>query len=839
MEELKNEQQPVWKRILPHAIAVVCFLLISVVYFSPVFQGKVLPQGDVQQFEGSAQEIVDYYNNEGESTAWTNSMFSGMPAYQIGIWGGSPNFLDYLDAPLKALGAGTAGPLFASMLMAYILFCLMGFKPITAVLGAVAYGLSSYNIIIIDAGHVTKAWAIAYIPLILAGVAGLFRNKYLWGSLLLALGIALQVKSNHLQVTFYTGLLCIMLYVGYIVIEIINKKYKALPKVIGFSLIAVALAVACNIGGLYSNYEMTRESTRGQSELTTPTESEKKSSGLDKDYAFAWSYGKGETLSLLIPNIHGGATGGKVNPSSNLYKATAAHGLQLPAAFSYWGDQPFTSGPVYFGAIVCFLFVLGMFIIKNKLKWVLFIATIFFIFLSWGYNFDGFNSWFFYNFPFYNKFRTVSMALVIPAITMLVVAVWAVNDFFSGNADKSKLKIALFISGGITAFICLLFALMPGLFFDFASKNDVQMQTQIHQMFGAEGWTWFSQALHQDRKDLLSADALRSLVFVVLATIVLWGSLNIKSKQAEMIFPAILAVLILADLWAIDRRYLNDDHFQNKASYIAQQFPRSVADEAILQDKQPSYRVLNLNNPFNESATSYYHKSIGGYHAAKLKRYQELIDYHLTNEINTIINSFRTNNVDSILGSFGKTPSLNMLNAKYIIYSPEQPPLQNPYALGNAWFVSGFNFVDNADAEIAALNTLNPATIAVVDKRFEKDLAGFKFSADSAATITLTTYKPNKLVYKSKANSEQLAIFSEVYYANGWQAYIDGKEAPHFRADWTLRAMRVPAGEHEIVFAFEPHDYLLCRTITTASSAILVLALLGSVGLGIFRKRKE
>ncbi|SBV98933.1 conserved membrane hypothetical protein [uncultured Dysgonomonas sp.] len=839
---IKKEQSLV-KMLLPHIIAVVAFLFITMAYFSPMLQGKVLSQHDVTQYQGSAKEISDYYYNEGKTSAWTGSMFSGMPAYQIGVHGGSPNFLDYLEAPVKALGNTTAGPVFAGMLMAYILFCLMGFSPAVAILGAVAYSLSSYNIVILNAGHVTKAWALAYMPLIVAGFMSLFKNKILLGSVLVGLGLALQIKSNHLQVTYYTGLLSVILFITYAVEVISKKNYKSFLMSCGAMIIAVALAVLANLGNIYGNMEMARESTRGKSELTSPkSESEKQSTGLDKDYAFGWSYGKAETFTFLVPNLYGGESKPYDKDAQSIKVLTQkVQSGEIPAEFAnqvsripqYWGDQPFTQGTVYLGAIVCFLFLLGMIIIRSNVKWGLLVATIFFILLAWGKNLEWFNDWFFYHFPLYSKFRAVSTALVVPALTIVMVAVWGIKEFFSGEIDKKKLKKALYISLGVVGGLCLILWIAPGAFFNFTSGADAQWKAQVPE--------WYYNALLTDRQDLMSSDALRSLVFVLLGGAILYFSLRTKVDTTKMtIYGSLgLTVLVLIDLWGIDKRYLNENNFVAKSTYKTETFSPSVADQAILKDQHPSYRVLNLNNPFAETTTSYYHKSIGGYHAAKLKRYQELIDNRLDGEVNQIIGTFSSQNIDTIMASFNKTKALNMLNAKYVIYHPEQPPLVNPNAMGNAWFVNEYKLVNNADEEIAAINTLDPHTTAVVDKRFESELSGLKITPDSTATIELVSYKPDVLTYKTKAASEQLAVLSEIYFSNGWQAYVDGKEVPHFRADWTLRAMRVPAGEHEIVFKFEPQGYYNSRHVATASSAVLVLLLIGIIIRPFVLKRKE
>lgn len=839
-----NKEQSLFKMLLPHIIAVAVFLVITMAYFSPLIQGKVLPQHDVTQFQGAFKELSDYYDNEGESSEWTGSMFSGMPAYQIGIKGGSPNFLDYIEKPFKALGSTSAGTVFTAMLMAYILFCMMGFKPVVSILGAIAYSLSSYNIIILEAGHVTKAWTLAYMPLVVAGLIAVFRKKMILGGILFALGLALQIKSNHLQMTYYTGLFCIILFVAYAIQTLSKKDFKTFLKASGILTVGLALALACNIGNIFANLEMARESTRGKSELTiNKSDADQQSEGLSRDYVFGWSYGKAETFTFIIPNLYGGVSKPFDNDSKSVKILTQkVQSGEVPADFAnqvaqvmreYWGAQPFTSGPVYLGVIVCFLFILGMIVIRSKMKWALFVATVFFILLAWGKNLDWFNDWFFYNFPLYTKFRAVSSALVIPALSVVMLAVWGVKEFFSGEIDKKKLTRALYISLGTVGVICLVAWIAPGMFTNFVGENDVRWKDQVPE--------WYYQALLADRKDLLTADALRSLVFVLLAGGIMLFSLRSKMEVHKLaLYSTIgISVLILADLWNVDKRYLGEKNFVNKSTYKSETFPQSVADKAILQDQQPSYRVLNLNNTFEETGTSYYHKSIGGYHAAKLKRYQELIEYRLSNEVEHIIGSFQSQNIDTITASFEGTPSLNMLNAKYVIFHPSQPPLVNPNAMGNGWFVNEYELVDNADAEIMALNTLDPLKTAVVDKRFEGELAGLNIVPDSTATITLTEYKPNRLTYKTKAASEQLAVLSEVYFSDGWQAYVDGQEVPHFRADWTLRALRVPAGEHEIVFQFEPKTYRLCRNVAAASSALLILLLVGILVMPFIKKKEE
>lgn len=866
-----GQEKSLFRSLLPHIVAIIAFIAITMVYFSPLYQNKVLLQGDRTLFIGSSQELREYYNEEGGSSAWTGAVFSGMPAYQIGIWGGSPNTLDYVEKPLRGLVNDTAGPLLMSLFIAYILFCLFGFKPAISFAGAIAYAFSSYNLIIIVAGHMTKAWAIAYIPLIVAGILVLFRRKYLLGGILMALGLGFQLKNNHMQMTYYTGILCAILYISLVIDFVKTKEFKGLAKATGVLLVAILLAFAANYANVYNNYLMSEESIRGTSELTKENEAEesKKSSGLDKEYTFQWSYGKAETFTFLIPDFHGGISkqfDKDSEPFKSLVKMMQSGRLSQQDAemiyrytYEYWGTQPPTSGPVYLGAIICFLFLLGMIIIKNdKLKWAMFAATVLFIFLSWGKNFEAFNDFFFYYFPFYNKFRAVSSALVIPAFTMVFIAIWGLKEFLSGEIERKKLLNALYISAGITGGLCFLFWIAPGAFFNFISPVDEQLQlSQTGE---------FYQAVVGLRKDMLSGDAFRSLIFILLAGAILWFSIrpvknDNKATLSAVAIPLFIAILILVDLWNIDRRYINDDNYMSKAKYENETFKKTEADKFILQDKELSHRVLKLGNPFNENMTSYHHKSIGGHSAVKLRRYQELIDYYLYEEtqyitnvcskaFNTIaakaqddpqmnVNELFMSMQETVSPAFLHTPVLNMLNAKYIIYAGDYPPIVNPYAMGNAWFVTEYKFVDNADEEIAALEDIYPMESAIIDKRFEEQLKGLTIIPDSSATIEMIYYKPNKVSYKLKTVSEQLAVFSEIYFAEGWEVHIDGEPADYFRADWILRGMRVPAGEHEITFEFIPHAYNTSRTITTILSSILLLLVFAGFGFLIFNKKKE
>lgn len=828
------------KNVLKHTGVIAFFILLVSIYFAPgIFNGKAIPQGDMEKAIGMSQELREYYEKEGKSSAWTGSMFSGMPAYHIYIFGGPQNFLSLLEKPIKAIDYQGASALLVGLICFYILMCVLGVNVWLAIAGAIAFAFASYNIIILHAGHITKAYVIAYMPLTIAGMLLVFKEKWLLGGVTTILGIALSIRNSHIQITYYLAIFCFILFLGYLFANIKKKNYVIPAKVSGLFLICILIGVLPSLGSLYSNYEMSKESTRGKSELTSVTtgNTEKVSSGLDMDYAFAWSYGKAETMTLLIPNFYGGSSGGELGKDSELYKAMKANRMQVGKTIqtaTYWGDQPFTSGPVYFGALVCFLFVLGMFVIKNPLKWWILGASVFFIFLSWGRNFMAFNEFMFHYLPMYNKFRTVSMSLVIPSMTFVIIGIWGLKVILLQEVDKKKLLKSFYWAFGIVGGLCLVFWIMPGAFLDFRSPNDVQYQFP----------DWYYNALLQDRESLLKKDAFRSFAFILLgAALIFWF---IKSKNAANIAKYVsigFVLLILVDLWTVDKRFVNYDSFVPKKSVNS--FKKTNADNFILQDKDPSYRVLNLNNPFNESNTSYYHKSIGGYNAAKLRRYQELIDYRISGEINQIINAFqqvRTYEDLENMPVLQNTIGLNMLNARYIVFNPEQPPIINPHAYGNVWFVEDYELVEDADAELAALNRINPLKTAVVDRHFADNITGFSFSKDENATIEMISYEPVRVRYKSHTSSDQLAVFSEIYYPHGWEASIDGEPVEHFRADWTLRSLIVPAGEHVIEFKFVPKTYITMSRIASVSSLLILLMLIATIGWygwSYFKKEEE
>ncbi len=807
-----------FKQFIPHLSAIAIFVAVTLVYFSPVLKGKKLFQSDIAHFEGMSQEIQKFRKETGEEALWTNSMFGGMPAYQISVeYKG--NLVKYMDKIFQLGLPHPANLVFLCFLGFYFLLLCMRINPWLSIAGALAFGFSSYFFIVIDAGHNSKAHAIAYMAPVMASMILAYRGKYLLGGALTALFLSLEIYANHLQITYYLGLTIIIFLLAVFYDAIKNKTISSFIKSSAAVGVAAILAVGANASVLWSTLEYGKYTTRGKSDLTINPDGTSNvgdvTSGLDKSYATAWSYGVGETFTLLIPNFYGGSSSGELSTGSEVYKELKSRSIpnanniikQLPL---YWGDQPFTSGPVYVGAIICFLFVLGLFLVKGNLKWWLLTATILSVILSWGKNFMAFNEIMLDYFPAYNKFRAVSMTLVIAEFTMPFLAFLALKEIFGGNISKEeilkKLKISFYSVGGLLLF----FILFAGSMFDFSSSSDAQL--------AQSGWPDFLiDALKADRKWLLQKDALRTLVFIAITFGILWMSIKQRLK-INYVFIGI-TLLILIDMWSVDKNYLNNDNFTAK-SKVDVPYQPTQADLEILKDTDPDFRVYDATARLDQSSrTSYFHKNIGGYHGAKLKRYQELIDFHLGRRNMAVV---------------------NMLNAKYFISKNENDEMfavPNPNALGNAWFVSEFKIVENADSEITAMNNFNPATTAVVDKKFSHELEKFSPAFDSTASIKLTEYKPNHLKYQSKANSEQLAVFSEIYYDKGWNAYIDGNLSPHFSVNYVLRAMRVPAGEHNIEFKFEPKEYFIGEKISLASSALLLI--FACAGIFLYYKKQN
>jgi hypothetical protein len=798
-------------KILPHIVAPILFLLASYIYFSPLIEGKGLAQHDVLQWKGQSKEITDFRSATGEETLWTNTMFGGMPGYLISAKFPG-NLLKYVDQLIQ-VGARPASFIFATMLGFYFLLLVLGVNPWLSIVGSFAYGFSSYFFIVIGAGHNAKIHAICYVAPMLAGMILAYKGRFLSGFALFALFFGLNLYTGHIQITYYAFFIVAAIAIAYFYNAYKEKLLLQFAKASAILAFAGLVAFGANFSRLYFTYDYGKDSIRGPSELTS--EKSNKTSGLDKDYAMDWSYGAAESFNLMIPNLMGGSSGYDFGTDSKAYEFLKQNGLstrqaeqmsaQLPG---YWGPQPMTSGPVYIGAIVVFLFLFGLFAVKGPEKWALMIVTALSIALAMGHNFIGLSNFFLDHFPGYNKFRTVSMILYIAEVTMPLLGFMALKQLYDGTIDSKKFMSAFKWSLGIAGGISLIFLIFGGVLFDFSSSVDSQ--------YISGGWpSQFIDAIKEDRKGMLRADSFRSLIYILLAAGAMYAFFIKKLKP--LYFVAILGLLILADMWVVNKRYMNNNNFVSEQK-VENPFTPTSADLQILKDKTLDYRVFNLTvSPFNDGSTSYYHKSIGGYHGAKMRRYQELIDFHITR---------------------GNMAVLNMLNTRYIIQQGEAGPVAhfNPQALGNVWFVDTVQMVPNADAEIAALAKFNPQTKAFVDQRFAKNLEGFSPSHDTTGTIQLTDYMPNRLVYKSDSKVQEVAVFSEIYYPKGWIAVIDGKVQDHFRANYVLRAMVIPAGKHEIVFTFKPQLYETGKKIDLASSLLIIFAFFGWV---IFEIKKQ
>lgn len=835
------------KKLIPIVSALAIFVVLTYGYFSPMLKGKVILQSDMVSVQGMAKEANDFRDKYHEEPLWTNSMFGGMPAYLISIR--SPGSLIVHVKNILSFGMpATSALVFTYMLGFFILLLVLGVNPWLSIVGAVAFAFSSYNIIIIDAGHITKAQAIGYMAPVFAGVILVCRRNYLLGGSVLALFMALELYSSHVQITYYL-IMFLVVYVAFEFVELIKQKqYKTIGQILATFSIAAVLAFGCNVSNLLNTLDYAKYTIRGESELTDGIQN--KTSGLDRDYVVAWSMGKAETMSLMIPGFKGRSSslGVHENRKENNPKVLKDVDNDLKPYVGitpqYWGDQPFTAAR-YAGAIIVFLFVLGLFIVEGRIKWAILISVILSFLLSWGKNLMPVTNFFLDYLPGYNKFRAVSMILILAEFAIPVLAILAVDKLFK-NPDilKQKIKLAFtkteisvqnafFIAFGLTGGLSLIYFLIPDLT-SFVGEGDAGMFQQISQNYGIEIDRRFIDNVETARIALFKADAIRSFFCILLAAAVVW--LYLKSKINNFVLVAALGIFILIDMWMVDKKYLNDDNFVSKQEAKIP-FPETVADKAILEDTDPSYRVLNLAvNTFNDASTSYRHKSVGGYHAAKLRRYNDIIERHIGNEMQDVMATLRSNPTDSALRvTFAKQGVLNMMNTRYIIYNPGAPPLQNRYALGNAWFVKEYKLVKNPDEEIAMIGEVDPGNTAVVDERFKSELDGFAKTVDYSASIKLTDYKPNHLMYESNAKSEQLAVFSEIYYEDGWNAYVDGVVKPHFRVDYVLRAMRVPAGSHKVEFKFEPQKYHTRQTITLVFS----LLLFGFIALSLFKAFKN
>ncbi len=813
-----------WQRLWPHLAVVVGFVLLSLSYASPVLNGKRLNQYDDVQAQGAAQEVLDYKEKSGEWSAWTNGMFGGMPAYLIA--GDYPTSITTkLGQLANRLLPAPASYFVLTMVSAYVLLLVLGANLWLAAFGAIAYAFGSYLTTSLEAGHVSKILALAYAPGVIAGVLLAFRRNWLIGSAVTALFFGLELYGNHIQITYYLGIGVFVLVILESVSYVKAGRIPQLMLVLAGLGFAGLVAVGTHSTRLWNAYDYTKETIRGKSELS-PLAAEAATAspdqdGLDKEYAFQYSYGIVETFTLLIPNLYGGPSQGALDSKSETYQTLVNRGVDAANAANfvqalplYWGKQYSTGGPAYAGAIIFFLFVLGLFIVKGNLKWWVAGVTLLYIVWAWGKNLAGVNYLFFDYFPMLNKFRAVTMVLSLAHLLIVVLAVAALRDIVQRKYGFQEISKPFLISLGLTAGVCLILAIVPTLFFSFRGENDPQFVESLAQ--SSQNPTFAQEimgAIVKDRVGMMRGDALRSALLILLAAGLIWLWMKEKIKAA-VLYPVLL-LLVIFDMFGVSKRYLNNDDFVSKQAAQAQISP-SPADQQILQDPDPNYRVLDvLRNTFNNAEASYFHKSIGGYHGAKMRRYQELIERQIA----------KANPNPGIL---------NMLNTKYILTRDQQgnPAVQpNPDAFGHAWFVDDYKIVSNADAEMSALDSLQPRRSAVVDQRFADELKGLTIRPDSVSTITLSSYKPDELVYESSAQTEQLAVFSEIYYnvRDDWKVTIDGKPAPMLRANYVLRALRVPAGKHTIVFKFEPISVSTGHTIDLISSILLVALILGAV----------
>ena len=825
------------KRLLPDILAILAFILLSFAYFFPAtIEDRILFQHDTAAGAGAGQEAKEYFERTGERSRWSNSLFGGMPTYQISPSYDSSEPIQWVQKAYQLFLPSYVSLIFLMMLGFYILLRAFGLPAWLSALGGVIWAFSSYFFILVAAGHIWKLITLAYIPPTIAGVVLVYKKKYLLGAALTSLFLAMQIQSNHVQMSYY--FLFVMLFIAGAFFEEAWKK-RELPaffKASGILLIAGLVGVAVNSSNLYHTYEYSKETMRGKSELKFEGAAAKQtSSGLNRDYITQWSYGIGETFSLLVPNVKGGASVPLSQNETAMEKAKPMYGSLYTQLTQYFGDQPMTSGPVYVGAFVLMLFLLGCFIVKGSMKWALVGATIFSIVLAWGKNFMGMTDLFIDYVPMYNKFRAVSSILVIAEFTIPLLAMLTLKEIFANpNLLKEKLKY-IYISFGLTGGLSLLFAVAPRLFF--SAFVPAQEMAALQNGIPADQLPAIIANLEEMRIHLFTSDAWRSFFIITVGTLILLAY-NARKIKISWTVGAI-AVLCLVDMWSVNKRYLNDEQFVPKTAQT-ESFRKTATDEHILLDKSLNYRVLNLaSNTFNENNTSYWHKSVGGYHAAKLQRYQEMINHHISPQMQAAYKEIATANgeMDSVNASAFSV--LNMLNTKYFILPAgkqgQTVPIVNPYAYGNAWFVEQVKYVANANEEIDAVGNTNLQTTAIVDSRFKEQLQGVtKGFKDSLSTIRLTSYEPNELIYEVSTPQDGVVVFSEIYYP-GWQATIDGEPIELARADYILRAMNVPAGKHIIEMRFDPKSLHVTESIAYGALALILIAIMAL--LLIYRKR--
>lgn len=831
------------KKLLPDLIAILAFVLLSFAYFFPAdIENRILFQHDTAAGAGAGQEVKEYYEQTGERSRWTNSLFGGMPMYQIAPSYDSTKSLQWVQKAYQLFLPDYVCLTFMLMLGFYILLRVFGIPVWLAGLGGIMWAFSSYFFILISAGHIWKFITLAYVPPTIAGIVLAYRGKLLWGGILTALFVALQITSNHVQMSYYFFFV-ILFFVG----AYFEKAWrtKTLPQFFKASavlIVAALVGIAANVSNLYHTYAYSKETMRGKSELVQTGDAAKQtSSGLDRDYITQWSYGIDETLTLLVPNFKGGASAALSQSETAMSKANPMYSSLYGSLTQYFGTQPMTSGPVYVGAFVLFLFVLGCFIVKGPLKWALIGATFFSIVLSWGKNFMPLTDFFIDYVPLYNKFRAVSSILVIAEFTIPLLAIFALKRLLEEPEILKQEKKPLGISLLLTAGIALLLAVAPGsIGSGYMPAQEAQMlQNAVNQqMIPANELSGILANLGEMRAELVSSDALRSFIIIGIGCSLLW--LYASGKLRSSLTIAGITILCLADMWGVNKRYLNDAQFVPH-SIRTETFTKTNTDELILQDTSLDYRVLNFaTSTFDDNNTSYWHKSVGGYHPAKLRRYQEMIEHHISPEMQAAYKAIATagGEMDSV--DANKFRILNMLNTKYFIFPAGQQrqtvPILNPHAYGNAWFVNKVQYVNNANEEIDALDSIIPTETAVVDARFKDVLKGTTESyKDSLSSIRLTSYTPNRLTYETNNAQDGIAVFSEIYYPDGWHVTIDGQPAELARADYILRTMYVPAGQHTIEMRFDPTSLHVTEGIAYGALALLVIGIIVAV---LIAKRK-
>ena len=809
------------KKWLPDVLAVLLFVVLAFAYFFPAdIEGRILFRHDASAGRGAGQEGIEYLQKTGERSRWTNALFGGMPTYQTAPSYKSTDKLGQVINAYHLWLPENVWYVFAYLLGFYILLRAFDFRQHLAALGSVLWAFSTYFLIIIAAGHIWKVWALAYLPPMIAGIVLAYRGKYLWGFIVTAIFTAFEINANHVQMTYYYLFIILFLVIAWFVEALQKKELLRFAKATGVCLAAAAIGVCMNLSNLYHTWQYSQESMRGKSELVKQNSANQTSSGLDRDYITQWSYGIGETWTLLVPNTKGGASVPLSRNETAMAKADNNFLTLYDQIGQYWGEQPGTSGPVYVGAFVVFLFILGLFIVKGPLKWALLAATILSIMLSWGKNFMGLTDFFLDYVPMYAKFRTVASILVIAEFTIPLLAMLALKEFLEEpDQIKPRLKyvgISFLLTGGIA----MLFSLMPSMFFSsFISTSELQALRGLPGEYIQPVMT----NLTEMRQAMFTSDALRSFYIILVGTGILLAVACGKMKKEYAV--GIILVLCLVDLWTVNKRYLNDEMFVPKSEREAPQ-QMTQTDEQILRDKSLDYRVLNLaSNTFNENETSYYHKSIGGYHAAKLRRYQEMIEQYISPEMQGLSETVALAggdmtqvNGDSIF------PVLNMLNTKYIIFplqGGQTVPLQNPYTYGNAWFVDKIQYVENANEEIDGVGRIDLRHEAVADAKFKAQL-GEAVEQDTASIVTITAYEPNQVTYDVNSGKGGVVVFSEVYYP-GWTATIDGEPAELGRVNYILRALNVKPGKHEVVLSFFPKSVQVTETIAYVAYGLLIV----------------